>query len=298
LINHSISSADSDFSNTHPDREGEAMANSATTNPRPGVPADKYILHVRHLTPATAAAAMAAVTPGAGADAVRGVRGTYRILRTEEVDAKDDPLPSDVRNRVATEGIAAAVRATGDNFAGTAREAAKLSLAEAQMEQFADVKALIATLPAKSRMVNHHPRITTDRDSERVVEEERNVSVKGFLYAASRENDNDFHLIVGRDPNADEPMYMTMEVSGLPPSDTPTFDKLKGARDSYKNFFADGLPGASYDFYDPPIPVQVEGSLFFDMSHAHGRSPGPPSLHDDMPVIWEVHPISKITLEP
>jgi hypothetical protein len=256
------------------------------------LPADKYVLHVRHLTPRSP------VTAAAAAPAVRGVRGTYRILRTQEVDAKDAPLPPEERNKVATLGLAAATRSSGDNFGGTAREAAKLSISGAQIETFADVKDLIASVPAKSTMVDHDPPITTDRESGRVAEEERNISVKAFLYAASREADNDFHLIVGRDPTANPPMYMTMEVSGLPPSDNPTFARLTAAREAYKTFFGDNLPGASYDFYDPPIPIAVEGSLFFDMNHAHGRSPGPPSLHDDMPVIWEVHPISKIVLEP
>ena len=54
----------------------------------------------------------------------------------------------------------------------------------------------------------------------------------------------------------------------------------------------------TYDFYDPPIPIQVEGSLFFDMSHATGQRPGPQSLKSRMPTIWEVHPISSITFEP
>ena len=70
------------------------------------------------------------------------------------------------------------------------------------------------------------------------------------------------------------------------------------ARDDYKAFFGSNLPGMSYDFYDPPIPVEIEGSLFFDMSHATGSKPGPSSLRDDIPTIWEIHPISKIVFEP
>ncbi len=267
------------------------MANSATT--RPGLPADKYVLATRTLTPRAPAAALAAGAPG-----VKGVRGTYRILRTEEVDAKDEPLSAAERNNVAATAAAAATRSTGDNFAGTARKVAKLSISDAAIESFADIPDLVASLPSKSKMVRHHPPITTDSNSGRVAEEQRNVSINAFLYAASRENDNDWHLIVGRDPTADPPVYMTMEVSGLPPHSNPSFARLKAARDAFKAFFGEDLPGASYDFYDPPIPIKVEGSLFFDMSHATGRSPGPPSLHDDMPVIWEVHPISNLQFEP
>jgi hypothetical protein len=91
---------------------------------------------------------------------------------------------------------------------------------------------------------------------------------------------------------------MTMELSGLPPHGSSSFGQLKTTRDAYKTFFSDSLPGPSYDFYDPPVPIDVEGSLFFDMSHAHGGRPGPASLRDDMPVIWEIHPIREIVFEP
>ena len=115
-------------------------------------------------------------------------------------------------------------------------------------------------------MVRHRPRITTAPDSGRVAEENRNVRLRAFLYAASREADNDFHLIVGGDPNSEPHVYMTNEISGLPPEGSDSFTSLKSARDAYKTFFGDHLPGASYDFYDPPIPIEIEGSLFFDMS--------------------------------
>ena len=125
------------------------------------------------------------------------------------------------------------------------------------------------------------------------------MHVSGFLFAASREADNDFHLIVGRDPKATQEMYMTMELSGLPPADSPAFDSLNTARTAYKQFFStQNLPGAGYDFYQPPIPVQVDGSLFFDASHSIGQAPGPPSLKSRMPTIFEVHPITKIKLGP
>jgi len=70
-------------------------------------------------------------------------------------------------------------------------------------------------------------------------------------------------------------------------------------RDDYKAFSeGDHLPGTSYDFYDPPVPVEVTGSLFFDMSHATGNGPGPQSLRHDIPTIWEIHPIPHILFEP
>lgn len=229
---------------------------------------------------------------------------TYQIIHTTEFDAYDPnaqtaPLQQLIRQAAATpEAIDEALQRTvpvGDDFAGNDRKAAKLSIGTGQKEQFADVAALIATLPSEDAMVHHTPVIPTTSDSGRVVEEQRNVHVTGFLYAASREADNDFHLIVGRDMSQPE-TYMTMEVSGLPPSNSPAFADLSSARTSFKTFFGQKLPVTAYDFYHPPIPVVVEGSLFFDMTHAQGAAPGPASLKSRMPVIWEVHPVTSITL--
>jgi hypothetical protein len=91
---------------------------------------------------------------------------------------------------------------------------------------------------------------------------------------------------------------MTMEVSGLPPQGAPAFNQLFSARTAFNNFFGSNLPGSAYDFYDPPIPVIIEGSLFFDITHARGTPPGPRSLRPNMPVIWEVHPVTSIAFEP
>jgi hypothetical protein len=186
----------------------------------------------------------------------------------------------------------------GEFYKGTARKAAKLSIADAPLETFNDLNDLIATLPSKASMVNHSPPITTQVNSNRVAEETRNVRVRCWLYAASREADNDFHLILGRAPGLTPERYMTMELAGLPPTNAKSFPQLKAARDAYNGFFGSNRPGPSYDFYNPPIPVLVEGSLFFDASHATGTPPGPSSLRPRMPTIWEVHPITRIVFEP
>jgi hypothetical protein len=213
----------------------------------------------------------------------------YRILRTNETDPYDIPLqPAEV----ATQGRER-FTGFGDTHRGTARKAAKLSIADAEIEAFEDIKELFDTLPAGQAMTSHEPPIKTDAKSGRVDAENRNVQVRAFLYAASRKDDNDFRLIVGRDPHL-EPMFMPMAISGLPPQDSTHFTRLKAARDAYKEFFGDDLPGASYDFYDPPIPVEVEGSLFFDMSHSSGSGPGPARLRQNIPTLWEIHPITNI----
>jgi hypothetical protein len=185
-----------------------------------------------------------------------------------------------------------------DVFLGTDRNAAKLSTGSGPVEKFNDLKDLIDSLPPENTMTSHVPPITNDINSGRVSEEQRNVQVSAFLYAASLESDNDFHLIVGRDPKATPEIYMSMELSGLPPSTSASFKELEAARDSFKKFYDDkaNLPGHTYDFYDPPIPVEISGSLFFDMTQK-GRQVGPKSLKSHMPVIWEVHPITKMVFK-
>src|SRR5688572_30210801 len=167
------------------------------------------------------------VTPAAPT----GPGAKFTIIHTNEVDAYEEGALGP--------GIAGVLPAapTGDNFQGTARKASKLSISSAATENFKDVLALIKTLPAHEKMVKHKPKITTAATSKRVKEEERNVSVNAFIYAASREDDNDFHLIVGRSPTASQEAYMTMELSGLPPKDSPAFGPLKKARDAFKKFF-------------------------------------------------------------
>lgn len=266
------------------------MANGQPANlPQERLPDPSSILTEFALTPRTRALAPSPAAPPSAAAA------PYRILRTLEVDEYDPPVaPADIMGLAAPR---AAPAAPSDNqFRGTARKAAKLSIVEAPAQSFSDVRKLIDTLQAHNVM-KRHPGLSTDRDNNRVDEERRNVRVTAFLYAASAEEDNDFHLIIGRDPEKSE-TYMTAEVSGLPPETSASFEKLKQVRDAYFEFFADGVPGSSYDFYDPPIPIEIEGSLFFDMSHASGSRPGPSTLRPRMPVVWEIHPVTDIVFEP
>ena len=75
----------------------------------------------------------------------------------------------------------------------------KTSIAlSSKVEDFKTLDELILTLPSDNFMRNLHPPITKDPNSLRVQEENRNVSVESaYLFAIYRENDNDFHVIIG-----------------------------------------------------------------------------------------------------
>ena len=235
----------------------------------------------------------------------------FTIVRTSELDAYEKGFGMEEDELVARNSIIAAI--PGDDYRGKQRMAAKLSKATAAFEEFNDLADLIASLPSIEAMVALKPKIKTGPGAGRVAQENRNIRINTFLYAASREDDNDFHLILGRAPNLVPKRYLTMEISGLPdtsninypasglpdPSDpaySKTVEEIRQARQSFKDFFGADLPGLGYDFY-PALPVLMEGSLFFDMTHSSGNRPGPQKLSADMPTIWELHPVTKIVFK-
>lgn len=260
---------------------GETLTGSQLNPLRAGMPAQDSILGV--------------VAPQASL--LTGKASRYRIIQTNERDEYEEEASAPPEMAMAAKALP-----TGDSFKGEQRKAAKLSLATAKIEKFDDLKDLIGSLTPDSQMTAHVPPIGKGKNSDRVVEEQRNIRVKAFLYAASREGDNDFHLIIGRAPGEFPEMYMTMELSGLPPPSSPSHGKLKTAREAFKKFYKEflkqALPGLNYGFPDPPVEVVIQGSLFFDVTHSTGKKPGPKSLKSRMPTIWEVHPISRITFKP
>src|SRR3989442_5489937 len=98
---------------------------------RAGMPALDSILGVRPLTPP--------VAPGAPGAPEAAPTSAYRIITTNEVDAYE---PGATPHEVLAAAPGAPAPA-GDNFAGTARKAAKLSIANAPTEKFKDLKNLI-----------------------------------------------------------------------------------------------------------------------------------------------------------
>jgi len=216
------------------------------------------------------------------------------VFRTNERDPYDEPAVEIFGFGVTT----AKAKKAGSAFAGTARKRAKLSIADAPVETFEDLPSLLDSLKDDDTM----PHISTAADSDRIDVERRNVRVRAFLYAASREKDNDYHVIIGR--ALDEPrMFMNVEISGLPSANSASFDRLKAVRDTYETFFKNKLPGEDYDFYQEwatkkPIPVIIQGSLFFDSSHAGdpNNRPGPESAKPAS--IWEIHPVTRIIFNP
>ena len=205
-----------------------------------------------------------------------------------EIDPADDKEP------VVIPPVPPGAAPNLDTFHGTARKAAKLSIASGTPKSFSDVKALLDSLIPDATMRAKH--IDSGAGSDRLPEEQKRVTVAAFLYAASRESDNDFHCVIGRDPSK-AALFMNVEVSALPPSSSEFFAQLRTTRNQFKTFFTtngEALPGSRYTKYTPPIPVKVTGSLFFDVDHVP-PAVGPTGMKPQ--TAWEIHPVNNMQFE-
>lgn len=135
------------------------------------------------------------------------------------------------------------------------------------------------------------PRLTCAPNKARRTVERKNVSVEAHLFAASKEDDNDFHLILGDENCADTNCFINVEVSGLPRPSSASFDGIVDARQEFFTLLSGSQPGERYVQFDPPIPVLVTGSLFYDIDHSPG-SVGAPCCKPD--TSWEIHPVRSI----
>ena len=170
-----------------------------------------------------------------------------------------------------------------DDFFGTARKTPKTTLVTADLENFDVLKTFLSGLPGDNSMIKN-PLIKAS-PNKRVIEEKRNVKLtKVFLIAIKREPDNDYHMIIGDSKGN----FFNTENSGLI-STSPK--KLKDVRKAIVDFMGGGFCSSKYQKFSPGIPIELEGSLFYDTEH----KPGIVGPSDARPkTSWEIHPISNI----
>jgi hypothetical protein len=163
-----------------------------------------------------------------------------------------------------------------DDFFGTARKTPKTTMVTADLENFNVLKTFLSGLPSDDSMINN-PSIKAS-PNKRATEEKRNVKLtKVFLIAIKREPDNDY-----------QGNFFNTENTGLI-SSSP--QKLKDVRKAIVDFMGGGFCSAKYQKFSPGIPLELEGSLFYDTEH----KPGIVGPSDARPkTSWEIHPISNI----
>jgi len=133
----------------------------------------------------------------------------------------------------------------------------------------------------------------------RFPDEQMNVEVPVYLVAVSLgEDDHDLHVIVSDSARGRNRDFMNVEVSGLPRNrvDEGLFAR---ARTQISGILSsvDMTRMGSYLRIDPPLPVLVQGSLFFDGDHEAGCSHCPGPNWAKPQTVWEIHPVYSITAQ-
>ena len=201
------------------------------------------------------------------------------------------------RERIQKKGPSLTARAAapddGMSFAGAARKAAKISVSVAPVEKEALSDLVTWCVKNDQAMRHHDPAIAATAASARIAEENRNVSVDGWVQFAKKESDNDYHLIVATKEDRDSAQLMNAEISGLPPHGSHAYASLNSARASFENIFELALRKMRTGGYAKltPTHVRITGSLFYDIDHAAGGV-GPAGYRAHS--AWEIHPITAI----
>lgn len=166
---------------------------------------------------------------------------------------------------------------------------------------YSDLEILLSKLAPDEEMFNRHPLLKSSSHYPRLreVEEQINVEVVGWIHAVKFEGgpkgDRDFHVLLGSTPDLNTAEFMTIEVSGLPPSG-PDRKTLKLARQNLLDLFPHQAFNDRFARIKPAKKVRIRGSLFFDGDHLKGNRPGP--TYAKPSTLWEIHPVYFIEAVP
>jgi hypothetical protein len=176
-----------------------------------------------------------------------------------------------------------------DWYLGTKRKRSKTTLVLKKYKNYKSVAAFRASLLSDSFMQTLN--ISSDSGSVRVVQEKRNITIdNAYIYAVSREDDNDYHVIIADTLPYDSSRSINVEFSGLPNPSNQATDSIQNARVTFESFMGEKCSGA-YTKFNPPVAIKVSGSLFYDVDHA----PGIIGTGIYKPnTSWELHPVSFI----
>ena len=118
---------------------------------------------------------------------------------------------------------------------------------------------------------------------------------KIYLFAFKKEaNDNDYHLIVGDDPDHTQATLFNSEISGIPASGQQEIVKARQDFIAAMNLDDTKCMSNYVVFLNPPVEISIEGPVFFDTEHAAGAvGPTYQGIKLKPKTAWEIHPITK-----
>ena len=176
-----------------------------------------------------------------------------------------------------------------NEFSGVVRAVAKTTPSNKTTRNYESVGDVLRNLPTDSYMKQSG----IGDASPRSVDEDFNVFVKkAYIFYISKEEDGDFHIIIGDLVNGEKKNLMTAEVSGLPKDKTTkAYFLLERTRRQLYEQFPDFFTGRKKTFTpkDNFPEIAIRGSLFFDTRHSAGQI-GTGSSKPE--TVWEIHPIT------
>jgi hypothetical protein len=190
-----------------------------------------------------------------------------------------------------------------DIWNGHDRQTAKTTIVHGGEEQaFQDVDGLLAFFESPTRIQeNWWGTIITQQTDDRNSEIELvNVTVQdAWIYEISRQNDHDYHLLIGIHPDLDQGRYLNAEIASIR-LESPDAKALWAVRKSFRKQYeaqTGNLPPQGLTFTQPanPIHIRVSGSIFLDADHGRAAVG-----HHDVKnfTSWEIHPITNIQILP
>lgn len=185
------------------------------------------------------------------------------------------------------------------SFRGSDRKEAKLSFIRPQKRDPQPLQPLIdRLLHSDASMKNHEPAISSDCNSIRQPEEKENVYLEGvYIYVILREDDGDYHLIVGDGINAAPETLLSVEISALPETTSSFYSTLKKVRNDFEKKFSTCSRKNLWNHRaENPLPkIAIKGTLFYDIRHAkQGVHSGDGAVKTA--TFWEVHPATYFKL--
>jgi hypothetical protein len=221
------------------------------------------------------------------------------VLPTPVETPKDAPVSTDNTKVVDPDNLIVTFKKPPstsylNTFGGVARAAAKTSIADRKTEMMFSVDEVLKSLPTDSYMRQSG---VTDK-SPRSVDENRNVFIRtAYIFSIKKEDDGDFHVIIGDLVNGEKANLMTAEIAALP-ADTTTksYALLARSRRQLYERYPDFFEGHRASFIPKSVfpMIAIRGSLFFDTHHTAGQI-GTGSAKSE--TVWELHPVTYLEFQ-
>ena len=172
--------------------------------------------------------------------------------------------------------------------------------------KFVDVKTLenLTDIDEKNRSAFDGARIP---ETVSGLQEGQIVQTEGYIHLAVTETDSDYHIQINEKPTDDSSDLNPCLIVEVPHPNATADPTLSDEFARVRKFVRDNCFGgnAPTGTVNPPVRVRITGQLFYDLFHAQGRKDpgggrgktvGGQPMHAT--TIWEIHPITDMTLSP